>query len=167
MSILEKSTHVVIIITFVLAIGILVHDRVRSVDEREKSPLIGQNLVLTSVEWKRTDHTVLVVLSPRCRFCVLSAPLYHKLGLMRDSGPKKLQLVALSNAKEEDVRSFLRDHDIGVDVVITPVPQTIVFDGTPTLFVVDSTGRVIASYGGRLSPRREGDLLRLLGTSAP
>jgi hypothetical protein len=116
----------------------------------------GETLTLPGVSWD-PRATLLLAVSTRCRFCSDSAAFYRQL--LPEAARQGIPVVAVSPERDERVRGFLH----GLRVPITQVKQVdlrqLRIAGTPTLVLVDGSGRVLDVWRGRLTPSKETKVL--------
>jgi hypothetical protein len=122
---------------------------------------VGTKLSLPEIDWQKNGRTVLLVLSPTCRYCKESGPFYSKLSQVLSS-QRSASLVALFPMNTNDGPSYL--HDLGVSV--NEVKQ-VAFDalgvrGTPTIIIADKGGEVVGVWFGKLRSDEEEGILRQL-----
>jgi peroxiredoxin len=119
----------------------------------------GTKLSLPGMEWGRSRRTLLMVLSTNCHYCTESAPFYQKLAQEKTKHTDVGLLAVLPQSVEES-RKYLDEHDVRVDEVRQVSPGALNVSGTPTLILVDQSGSVIESWVGKLSPEKEGEVLK-------
>lgn len=120
-------------------------------------PLAGSTLLIEH-DWSRSDKTLLLVLSETCRFCDESAAFYQRL-LTQFSDRRKIQFLAIFPQDVVRAKKHLADLRVAVEEVVqSPLPPLKV-GATPTLILVDNSGKVLASWVGKLSPSGEADLI--------
>ena len=119
----------------------------------------GTKIGLPSIDWTRSDRTLILALSTSCHFCSESAPLYEKLQQQRKTG---VRLLALFPQPLEESRRYLSTIGVSVDDVVQSPLSVIGASGTPTLILVDSQGAVIDSWVGKLSESAAEPILSLV-----
>lgn len=165
MSHLERITHVCLISVSVLACVVLVRDHLSGSNRPSATRrLEGTRIRLPSVDWSRQRQTVVLAISSRCHFCTASAPLYHSI----TTGERRAnsRFVVVSGDAPSELESFLSANQIVVDQVVRESPFQIGASGTPTILVVNSGGKVLASFVGQLSSDQEKRLRDLLSHPA-
>jgi len=108
----------------------------------------GTKISLPGVDWSKNSRTVVLALSTTCHFCSESAPFYHKL---QQEKPSNVGLVAFLPQPVEDSRNYLDKLGVKTPNVVQGSLSSIGVSGTPTLFLVDNSGWVIASWVGKLA----------------
>lgn len=121
----------------------------------------GTKLSLPSVDWSRSDQTLLMVLSTNCHFCTESAPFYQRLAREK-AKHKDVSLIAVMPQSVGEAQKYLDEHGISVDEVRQVDPRATHTRGTPTLIMVDRAGSVVASWVGKLPAEKEAEVLNRL-----
>jgi thiol-disulfide isomerase/thioredoxin len=111
-----------------------------------------------NIDWKKSDQTLVLILSNTCHFCTESAPFYKKIASNKGSA----RLVAIFPQSVEEGRAYLTRLDIDVDEVRQFRLESIGVEGTPTLLLINSSGVVTERWVGRLMPDQELVVLRAL-----
>ena len=111
-----------------------------------------------------SDRALVVAVSPTCHFCNDSMPFYKKLIDQRNqknSGVKVIAAVPSEQAKAEESQKFASagaqpDGMVHMDFSSIKVP------GTPTLLLVDNSGKVLDVWVGKQDEKGEKDILEAL-----
>ena len=123
----------------------------------------GAHVPIEGIDWKRSQRTVVLVLSTQCHFCTESAGFYREISKRRH--PDVLKLVAVFREDVEAGRKFLSDHAIDVDEVLQRPVETTGAKGTPALLLVDAAGNLNKAWMGRVPPTIEQEILEQLPRS--
>jgi hypothetical protein len=119
----------------------------------------GTKLSLAGLDWRKSDKTVLLVLSSDCGYCTSSAPFYRRLAQRRGTR-QDVRLVAVLPESASGAQSYLNEHQIRVDEIRQAPPRAVQARATPTVIVVDGNGSVIQSWVGLLSADKEAEVIR-------
>lgn len=117
--------------------------------------LPGTKLSVTGVDWAKNGQTLLVAVSNKCHFCTESAPFYQRLARQH----VKTKLVAILPQPVDEGRKYLASMNVNVDEIHQAALTQIGIRGTPTLILLDSSGAVVQSWRGRLTPDKEAEVL--------
>jgi thioredoxin-related protein len=158
---LEIATNVAILMTCALiAFAILRPTASPASQARIAAPKVGDTISLQNVSWSDHKKTLVMAISTRCHYCSESKPFYHVLSEKAAASSTKLVAV-LPDTTSESIAYLVQDK-IRVDQVIQSSLDRIKVAGTPTLLLVDSNGRVLNSWIGKLDSAREADVLASL-----
>ncbi len=124
------------------------------------APKIGDLLALDNVDWEKNVKTLLLALSTRCNFCTQSGPFYQRL--VKDHGDA--HLIVLVPQTVEAGRAYVKKLGVDIDDV-----RQVSFGGlgvshTPTLILVDRSGRVVHAWIGALPSGKEDEVVSGLRT---
>jgi thiol-disulfide isomerase/thioredoxin len=129
-------------------------------------PLVGLNIKqsLPGVDWARNKRTLVLALSTQCHFCTESAPFFQRIA---KEASKDVKLVAVLPQPVGDSQKYLEAEGVQVDDVRQAQASSIGVTGTPTLLLVDDTGKVQDAWQGKLQPDQETAVLAVLKRTAP
>lgn len=119
----------------------------------------GDPVSLPEVDWQKNGSTLLLALSPTCRFCTNSAAFYQRI--VRERGNTKL--IALMPQDLNEGQSYLRSLGVAVDEVRQTSLSELKVTATPTLILVNGDGKVEDVWVGTLSPGKETEVLNRVG----
>lgn len=121
----------------------------------------GDAISVESVDFRRADRTLILVVRKGCRFCDESMPFYKRIG---DDATiaKRAQLVIVAPDEEAVSREELAKQQIRVDQVVKKSLAALKVRGTPTALVVDRTGRIEKVMVGRLDEKQQQELVSAL-----
>lgn len=108
---------------------------------------LGKTISLPGVRFPKHDSFVLAI-STTCHFCKESLPFYKELAT-RSEG--KADVYAVLPQPQTDANSFIQQAEIPSAHVVSVSLDTIGVHGTPTLFVVDSGGKIKDAWIGLLN----------------
>lgn len=105
-------------------------------------------------------NTLLLVVRSTCRYCTASMDFYRRLRAIQESG-QQFEVAAVGVEPKETITEYLTSHGLRLDIVAVvgsefkPLP-------TPTLLLVDGSGKVLGTWAGQLGPVQEQEVLRAL-----
>ena len=120
----------------------------------------GTSVSVPNFDWSTNNRTLMLVLQKDCRFCTESAPFYRTL--VSTAPGKAIKLLAVSPQEESVAREYLKTLDVQIDDVRQVSLGSLHVRGTPTLILVDSSGKVIRTWVGKLPEADEKELLNSL-----
>ena len=111
-----------------------------------------------------TDKALVVAVQPGCHYCNDSMPFYKRLLDERNQKGSQVKFIAAvpaDEAKAEELQKFAAvgakpDDMVKLDFASVKVP------GTPTLMLVDNTGKVLDVWVGKLEADKEKEVLEVL-----
>lgn len=162
--ILDRAVSLAIIIVSIVFVVVVIHKYL--IADKGTSALaaevpLGKKLDLPGVNWEANGHTVVVALQKGCHFCNESAPFYQKLN-HEMSGKQNMSIVAVLPDTVENSRDHLKKFEVSFGEIKQARLKSVLVSATPTLFVTDKTGAVIAGWIGKLSPEKEAEVLQTL-----
>lgn len=123
---------------------------------------MGAQLNLPDIDWSHNGVNLVLALSTDCHYCRESAPFYRNL--VGSGTGDTFHTLAIFPQSTLESREYLRLQGIVVQEVRQANLSSLGVTGTPTLILVDNSGRVKSEWIGKLSPEQEGQVYRNLGT---
>ena len=162
---LEKATNVAIIVACTVLVGNLARNYYLS--SRPKPglrPEIAKGAVvnLPGAAPVSPQPTLVLALSKNCHFCQESVGFYQKLTAFKNSSPQGLRMVAVLPEKQEEAASYLKEHRIGADEVISMEVSKLGVRGTPTLLLLDGQNKLEEMWAGKLNDSQESQVIERL-----
>jgi len=110
--------------------------------------------------------SALLIVSNHCDYCTDSAPFYRTLLASHPHAPGgTFQTIILGGTGLEDAKAFATTNLLLADHILAmPKDAWARVSGTPTLLLVDSSGRVVGSWTGKLSSRGERQVVDAIST---
>jgi hypothetical protein len=100
--------------------------------------------------------TLLLAVSPKCRFCTDSMPFYKKLTALPEVQNGRLRLSLLTLQNPDDVRAYAADHGVSIAEAMPVAGSGLSIAATPTLVLVGPDSKVRESWVGYLNEAQEG-----------
>jgi rhodanese-related sulfurtransferase len=127
---------------------------------------VDQRLILDAADWDAGSHNVVLAVQSTCPACRASLNFYSTLG--RITSGSDTQIIVIAPDGSDVIQRWLAEGGVRVDQVIPGIKLgDLGISVTPTLILVDPTGRVTDIASGRLDKADEADVLaRLDGTSS-
>jgi hypothetical protein len=111
---------------------------------------------------QEADRTLIMIGRSDCRFCGESLPFYRRLSTtFKDSRPSRVQLVLMTSDPPEVTKEYVKKNDLSFDRVVNlsaTQHSQLKIPGTPTLYLVDRSGRIQKGWIGRLDNAGEQDV---------
>jgi hypothetical protein len=103
--------------------------------------------------------TIVVVIDPSCIHCTASMPFYARLVAAAGRSTRPARVVFAGRQSADVLVKHLRQQGIR-NPEVTGWLQSVAVRGTPTVLILDGTGRVLAGWLGRLGPDQEDAVLK-------
>ncbi len=128
------------------------------------APQKGASLAVAGHEWSKHRISLVLVVSSKCHYCTESAPLFQRLvGLAASSG---VPSIAISEEREETTRNYLNHLGVAVSDVYSLPTSAAVMQLTPTVLLVDRSGKIEEVWPGVLSPSDERNASEIISRAA-
>lgn len=153
MKLLDKIANIFVIVGIAVFLVIAVHTQFWRSNNQPPSPaamaaaLRGKTIQVSGLSFPRPRASVLMVISTSCHFCQESLPFYRAL-----SGDLqgKADLLAVLPQSQQEAVAYLKAAHVDVTQVATASPSQLGVTGTPTLLLLDASGKVQEIWMGRL-----------------
>jgi hypothetical protein len=119
---------------------------------------VGTKIDLPGVVWSSHRATLVVAISSTCHYCLESAPFYSRITRSNHAAP----IVIVMPQEQSEAKAFLLEHAIAPSSTVSLALNKIQVEGTPTLFLVSSSGTVTKSWVGELSKTQQQQVLESL-----
>ena len=165
-SLANVSTIVVSVLLSIVLVKVFLLPQNAPAPNLPQQPRAGMNIKqsLPGVDWARNKQTLVLALSTQCHFCTESAPFFQRI---QKEASDKVKMVAVLPQAVEEGRKYLEGKGVHVDDVKQATLSAIGVRGTPTLLLVDSTGKVADVWQGKLDPDQEAGVLAVLKKGVP
>lgn len=120
----------------------------------------GTAVSLPGIDWAANGRTLVVAIQEGCHFCSESAPFYQQL--VKKASSNHIPVVAVLPQPIETGQKYLNDIKVPIDNIRQATLKSIGVQGTPTLLLVDNTGKIVTGWVGKLPPDQEADVLSKL-----
>jgi hypothetical protein len=151
---LETIANVSVIIASIVLVAFLgyqLHERQQSTIAPAKN-LVGTVIHLPAADFASRPKTLVIAMSTTCHFCSESLPFYRKLA---QGAGTQTHLVAVLPQPQGVAESYVKS-SIAPSVQTVSAPLgSIGVNGTPTLLLVDSSGKVKNAWVGKLDDSSE------------
>lgn len=168
MKVLDITVNIVLLCAAVVLLGSKGYDRF-VIDQKRVAPItvlnkryINNRFALPSDAKLGQSATVIMFVSKGCQFCEASMPFYQQLAKMLAASAPHFRMLALFPEQRETIEEgveFFARNDVTIDQVSTSKFADYGITGTPTLFLLDSAGRVRGIWIGSMAPDRQKELL--------
>lgn len=163
---LESVTNASVLLACVVVIVVLVRGpfslRLRSSRAIPEELLEGEAFPKRSeLHLDTTRGTLVLALSTTCRFCAESVPFYQHL-LQSANNTLALPIRAVFPNSESDVNDFAKKVGANLYAASAQDFRSLHISGTPTIVLIDSSGKVRRIWKGVLSKDQENEILEVV-----
>jgi len=115
---------------------------------------------LAEYSWSSYPKTLVIAIRRGCPYCDASMPFYRRLSEQEKNSALRAHLLVVMPNNASSGGSFLEKENLEVQAIFGQELQALNVSGTPTVLLLDSSGRVEQTWVGQLTPRMEKDVLR-------
>jgi hypothetical protein len=158
---IEAIANAIVIVFAVVVGSVFLKDRLSSVAPDSDEIKAGEKLAnLDGWDWGAHDQTLVLVLRKGCHFCEDSAPFYQRLTSQPQPIGSNSNIVAVFPDPADEVNKVVQSEALGVHAIAGVPLEKLKISSTPTLLLVDRSGKVLNAWVGMLSPRQELEVMR-------
>lgn len=161
---LETGSNVAVIAVAVLVIGVFAWQYFAGEEQPSREGLRkGATLSqLPMHDFKSSPHTLIIALNSKCGYCSASIPFYNRITeSLRDSA---VRTVAVFPNQDKDAQQYVGEKGFKIDSVVTGDFHALKIRSTPTLILVDNSGKILDFWIGRLNNDKEQEVLNTLAS---
>ncbi len=160
---IEVSSNVAVLVVAMALLGTIVATRwwpgsgnAKLENGLQKGQVLAQ---LPSIDYRTTRQTLVTVVSTKCNYCTESLPFYRKLLEKQQAAQPATRVVAVFPNPKTEVEQYKHQNQLNLESVPALNYSTLGVTATPTLILVDSTGRVVNFWIGKLSEAEEQEVI--------
>jgi thioredoxin-related protein len=158
---IEVIANLTVVLLAVVVGSIFVKDRFFNPGPQVNEVKAGDRLAhLDGWDWGAHDRTLMLVLRKGCHFCEDSVPFYQRLVATQLQDGSTTALIAVYPDTEDAVKEVMKSEGLNVRGLAGVPLEGLKVSGTPTLLLVDKSGRVLNTWIGVLSPRQELEVMK-------
>jgi hypothetical protein len=161
---LETVVNIAVLVAALMVVAFFV-DLFLSRNSNPPNPGVapGMRLALPgSYDFAAKERTLILALQEGCSYCEESMPFYRKLSMAVASDCSGVGLVAAFPHPPPIADSLLAQHRLDLPRLTDLSLESLGVPGTPTLMLVDHSGKVLDVWVGRLSRDREEEVMAAL-----
>lgn len=163
---IEAAANIIVIVLAVVVGSVFLKDRLSPAAQEPEAVKAGDKLpILDGWDWGAHEQTLVLGLRKGCHFCEDSAPFYQRLTSQQQPGGSTPAILAVFPDPADAAKEVARSEGLTAHVLAGVPLEKLKISGTPTLLLVDRSGRVLNAWIGMLSPRQELEVIR--ATTAP
>jgi len=141
---------IVAVVVFLVFIGREEYQRHNMPHPMSAKDLIGTKVTLPGVHFSPANKTLLIAISTTCHFCRDSEPFYKDL-LAKNNG--RLNIVAVLPQPLAEAQAYVQNSIAPSVQVVSAQLDSFGVSGTPTLLLVDGSGKVQQAWVGKLDDK--------------
>jgi|HubBroStandDraft_1064217.scaffolds.fasta_scaffold66944_2 hypothetical protein len=120
----------------------------------------GQTLApLQGYNWNSYQKTLVIAIRTGCPYCDASLPFYRELGEQERSNMLHAHVLAVMPNDASSGGRLLRKGDVEIQGIFGQRLEALKVSGTPTVLLIDSSGRIERAWIGQLTPMGEKDVI--------
>ncbi len=155
---LERIANIFVIVGIAVFLVLVVHNRIWRSNAPPASQaamadaLKGKTIRVSGIDFPRSRASVLLVISKTCHFCEESVPFYRTLAAETQG---KADLLAVLPQPRPEAEAYLKAAGVAATQVASAPPAELGVTGTPTLVLLDRSGKVQEVWLGFLDGARQ------------
>lgn len=108
-------------------------------------------LAVPALDFRQSDRTLLIVVKSDCRFCTASKPFYADLLKHERGAGGSIRVFLVGPETDVNFTHYLSDLPFSHDRRLQVATDILGVSGTPTLLLVDQSGRIKDKWVGKLT----------------
>jgi hypothetical protein len=137
-----------------------VHTAKRQTQEDEEGSAVGQTVApLRGYSWSSHPETLVIAVRRGCPYCDASMPFYRQLGEQERSSRLRAHVLLVMPDDASYGSGLLSKDDVQVQGIFGQDLHALNVLGTPTVLLLDSSGRIEREWVGQLPPSGEKDVM--------
>jgi thioredoxin-related protein len=122
--------------------------------------------VVPGVNYGDSPQTLLVAINTHCVYCEGSLPFYKQLIEANRRAGNTTRIIAIFPNPEDEARQYVQQNQLGLDTLASVDLMSLNVAATPTMILVDSHGKVLDFWVGKLSEESELQVVRAVSKEA-
>lgn len=165
---LEIATNVAVLLVAVTFLSILAWNYfARQTQPRLQTGLQRDQILPQAhgISYSDSPQTLLIAINTNCAYCTQSVSFYNRLVNIQRGRTETTRIIAIFPNSEEDVRQYVQRERLNVDAVAAVDFRSLNVAGTPTVILVDRSGRVLDFWIGMLPTVAENQVIESISPS--
>lgn len=166
MRLLDRIANISIIVAVVVFLFVIGrHELLPPISQQqaqrlsEENQLVGKSIQVPGVQFPRNHELLMFALSTKCPYCRESLPFYEEL---TEKIRGKDDLIAVFPQTQEQAQIWLKAANISVSQIVSARLDAFGISATPSLLLLDKSGKVERVWVGRLNAQGQAQLLSYL-----
>jgi thioredoxin-related protein len=165
---LEIATNIAVLLvaTVVLLTFAWNYFRTRQITTQLQQGLQKQAILAPQlgINYGNSTRTLLIAMNTKCDYCSESVPFYNQLAELQRNRGEAFRTVAIFPNSSEEVRRYVEQKKLDVPTIAAADFQRLNLAGTPTMILVDSQGKVLDFWVGKLSANGEKEVIEKISS---
>ena len=154
---LDRIANVAVIIGVAVFLVLVARNEFRRPNtNRDAKELLGKTINLPELQFPLQRSSIVLALSTTCHFCKDSIPFYKTLATQVQG---RTDLIAVFPQTVSEGRAYVDGGSLPVAKVMSADLSTIGIYATPTLLLVDRSGKILGVWNGLLSQKAQDELI--------
>lgn len=160
MKILERAANLATIAGVAVFLVLVLRGELAKRRAPDMSPnaFVGKTVRLPGVSFPQPRASLVLALSTSCHFCKESLPFYKDLA---DQATGRVNVVALLPQSQAEAQSYVQEAGVKATQVVSSSLDSIGVNATPTVLLLDGTGKVQGAWVGLLDEKAQRNLLAM------
>lgn len=162
---LEAVTNTAVLMALIIAGTVFTWNYIphRSVTKLQSGLQKGKPLArLPGYDYATSSRTLIIAMKPACDRCNESIRLYNQFKDIQNLNDKSTTLLAVFPEPREEVEHYTRQNQLMVDAMPGVSLTAINVRTTPTIVLVDNSGKILNFWVGKLSLEDEQEVINIL-----
>ncbi len=117
---------------------------------------------LPGIDYSKAPKTLLIALSSKCDHCSESLPFYKQITFEQRKNINASHIVAIFPESQSEVEQFAGQEELNLDTVAGVDFYALNLVATPTVILIDNSGKIIDFWIGKLSKNVEQEIIKAI-----
>ena len=161
----ETTINVLVVLVSITLVGIFIRHYFFRPENVPPTGTMTPGTKLSGLEkagLSNQPQSLVLFLSTDCKYCLHSIPFYQKLIEANKTGTRHTPIIAVFSNDKADVDNYLRIHKLEIPTLTNADYSEIKIPKTPSIVLVDNTGKIVKSWAGELTPGNQEKVLGLI-----
>lgn len=164
---LEVTTNVAVVVVAIVVLSVFAWTFFNHYQKTQIQAGLqrGQKLdQLTVAINNNAAQTLLVAMSTTCHYCSESIPFYNQLIEIQHNTNNPTAIIAVFPNSENEAKEYIRQNKLNITTVAASIDfKSLHVTGTPTIILVDNSGKIRDFWVGKLSKDEEQQVIKAIG----
>ncbi len=157
---LERASNIAVILVAIVVLFSIVRHEFFHPSLNNNASLKGTRVQMAAITMAPAKVNLVLGISTVCHFCEQNVPFYQQLSTLESPG--KLAFFTVFPQSATEATDFLNQKAIHPTGVVSSQLSKYKITGTPTLLLVDASGKVKEAWVGALDTPRQADVIKTI-----